>query len=99
MAKITYARLSDILSSLDPQPYSGRGMNGLQCLSVITADGQDLLSLLADVAECCDGEVEAASVIRWAKTDNMGLGTILYWPSGRSDPTRTPAPADAGEGA
>lgn len=82
MPKLTHERLSEILSPMGAEPYSGRGMMGRQCLSVTTQDGQSLLDLIADVVECCDGgECEAASVLRQAKTDDMGRGSILYWPS------------------
>lgn len=80
MPKLTYERLSDVLSMMDAEPYSGRGMMGRQCLSVTTQDGQGLLDLIADVVESCDDEGDAATVLRQAKTDDMGRETVLYWP-------------------
>lgn len=80
MPKLTHERLSEILSPMDAEPYSGRGMMGRQCLSVTTQDGQSLLSLIADVVEGCDDQDEAAAVLRQAETDMMGRGDVLYWP-------------------
>lgn len=80
MSKLTHERLAEILNPMDAEPYSGRGMYGRQCLSVQTQDGQSLLDLIADVVECCDDEQEAAKLLRRAETDDMGRGSILYWP-------------------
>lgn len=49
--------------------YSGRGMYGKTCYG-ITCDNED---------ECI--EAAGAKGLRGARTDNMGRGTIVYWPS------------------
>ena len=74
MSKLTHERLAEILSPMDAEPYSGRGMYGRQCLSVQTQDGQSLLDLIADVVECCDDANDAAMVLRRAATDDTGRG-------------------------
>jgi len=80
MTKLTLDRLEYLLDCHAPEPYSGRGMFGRQCLSVTTEDGQDPISLLADLVSDCDDTKEAARLLRGARTDSMGRETVIYWP-------------------
>lgn len=63
-----------------PRAYSGRGMGGETCLAV---DGDTLGSLFANVLETLDSEENeiAAHAFRGVRTDNLGLGAIVYFPS------------------
>lgn len=78
---LTHDRLEELLGHHDPQPYNGRGMYGRECPSVMTEEGQSVLSLLADIITGCEDEQEAAELLRAAKTDGMGRGQVIYWPS------------------
>lgn len=90
-------------AGLDVQSYSGRYMYGSRCLALGVDRGQSLAGALYAAAESiADGTAgdkdampavlemlrEAATEIRW---DNLGLGTIYYWPNIRWD-------AEDGEG-
>lgn len=50
------------------QNYSGRGMYGETCVGIVTDAPMD----------CIEGAVSRG--IRGARTDSMGLSTIVYWP-------------------
>jgi hypothetical protein len=69
----------------DPAPYSGRGMYGKECLSFVT--DSDPFRGLADIIEVMNGlpATEIAAIVRGVKSDNMGLGTVLYWPKASTD--------------
>lgn len=62
----------------DARSYSGRGMYGKRCVGV-TIDGS-LLGFLADLVEECEDTHDGAILMRAAQTDQMGRGTIVYWP-------------------
>lgn len=69
----------------DCQSYSGRAMYGRTCLAVTLERGQPLGHLIADLLGVLDGDdtVDLASLaeqVRDMCTDQMGLGTVLYWP-------------------
>lgn len=49
--------------------YSGRGMFGDTCIGIVTSSPAELI------------EAAANRGVRGAKTDGMGLETIVYWPS------------------
>ncbi len=53
--------------------YSGRGMYGKTCYGI---DCDDITSCI---------ELAAAKGLKGAKTDNMGKGYIVYWPSVNGD--------------
>lgn len=60
----------------EPYSYSGRGMYGRRCVAVDVPSGASMLELgyalgLRGVDPSEFGE---------AKTDNMGLGIVVYWP-------------------
>ncbi len=48
------------------EKYSGRGMYGRTCVGIVTDSPEDVI---------------ADAGIRGAHTDDMGLSTIVYWPS------------------
>lgn len=63
----------------ESQSYQGRGMFGKQCLAITTRDNLDLFALGMQVGQAVsdderDGEIPAT------RTDNMGRGTVAYWP-------------------
>lgn len=58
--------------------YSGRGMYGKECVAV--SDDRRLQEILADLVEAYGDNLECAEAIRAARTDNMGLGIVVYWP-------------------
>ena len=63
----------------DPEPYSGRGMDGRQCVSF--TDDSRLMKVLAELVGACDDVGEAEQLVRKMSTDSMGLGTVFYWKS------------------
>lgn len=77
--------LQDVLEQLgyEVRSYSGRGMYGARCLGVVVDADVPIfkvgMEVGAELERCCNG--------RWsdsfekARTDNLGLGTILYFPS------------------
>jgi hypothetical protein len=54
--------------------YSGRGMFGAQCVGIVTSEPMTVI------------KEAAARGIRGAKTDDMGLQTIIYWPHIQTQP-------------
>ena len=80
-AEITADALADIIENagLDlRRDYSGRSMNGKQCIGAVTDDL--LLTAMSYIVECCEDCEQAARLLRTARTDNLGRGTIIYWP-------------------
>ena len=65
----------------DPQPYSGRGMFGKQCVSV--RSDERLLMVLSDIVGCIEDKMQSAELLRRAETDQMGTGIVVYWPSAK----------------
>lgn len=61
--------------------YSGRSMNGRECIGISTDSVNDVIADLID-ATCGDlALVETlANAIRGMRTDSMGRGTIMYFP-------------------
>ena len=87
--------LQKVLTDLDYEvrSYSGRGMGGKQCLGVELPEGMfsfgAFVSKLIDKAfECGKYHIESDDYdwpsicegINYFKTDDMGKGTILYFP-------------------
>lgn len=64
--------------------YSGRGMFGATCIGVVVDDPTDLADLIG--ALMCAGEDDLAAGLmdQPRATDNMGRGTIVYWPGVRA---------------
>lgn len=63
--------------------YSGRGMFGAQCLAVTFERGVSESEIVAEAL--CSASYnqmsEVRTAVKGARTDNMGLGTVLYWPN------------------
>ena len=76
---LTFERLQYLLEDFNPSSYSGRGMYGRQCLSITT--DRDSFSILAKIMRDCEDVEEASALLAKAKTDSMGRGTVIYWPS------------------
>lgn len=71
-----------------PHSYSGRGMYGHECLA-IDCDSNKLLSHFSFILDAAkryptDALVSDLEILtdamRQACTDEMGLGTVIYWP-------------------
>lgn len=77
---MTAEKLREIIEAagFEPTDYSGRGMSGKQCIGMIIDNS--MVKALADLVENCADCEEAAEVLRTATSDNMGRGTIIYWP-------------------
>ncbi len=78
-------RLMEILedAGYELRSYSGRGMFGDTCVGFIIDASDSLLTVGAELADSVYEIDERASllrVIRGAKTDSMGLSTIVYFP-------------------
>lgn len=82
------AEFKSILENNDcnVRSYSGRGMYGKECIGFTVDQDTNLLGLVAEIVASVsdldesvqDGLVTAFNRVR---TDNMGLGTIVYFPS------------------
>lgn len=74
-----------VRADLEPQSYSGRGMDGRRCLSIYLHDGNNHLRVVADILDMRPEDVmdlgELARIFRNSREDGMGLGTVLYFPS------------------
>lgn len=63
----------------DPRrAYSGRGMFGKECVGLTTENS--FANTIADLVEGCSNLEEAAELVRGARSDNLGLSTVIYWP-------------------
>lgn len=69
----------------DPYAYSGRFMYGEKCIAFNTDDS--VFSAIANLIEATlfleydDLMYELSDMLRKARTDSMGLGTVIYFPS------------------
>ena len=62
--------------------YSGRGMNGRNCLAIVTDNHVDLLGLGMAMADHLTKMNEDFSYHDLGtNTDSMDLGQVIYWPS------------------
>ena len=64
----------------ETRSYSGRGMNGRECLAV---ECNHLMRLFAELLGDLDDEDERAAVaaaLRKARMDSMGRGMVVYFP-------------------
>ena len=59
--------------------YSGRAMYGKECLGLVCTLG-DLLNFVTRLGYVVDADDEVYDWITSVREDNMGLGTIYYWP-------------------
>ena len=66
--KLLY-KIAHEINGTVPESYSGRGVSGKSCCGISTAKP----------IECI--ETAASHGIRGARTNNMGLDTVVYWPS------------------
>ena len=88
---VAWLRSEELDEGYRPQSYSGRFMYGRRCVGVVVPRGgmlrvgSDLVmaAVLTDDVQADDavGIAEAVSALmRDARTDSMGLDTIVYWP-------------------
>ena len=63
--------------------YSGRGMSGRSCVGFVT--DESVMAALSSIIACCDNIEQASDLVSAARTDNMGRGTIVYWPRIRDE--------------
>lgn len=81
----------DDTGELTAESYSGRAMYGARCVSVTIEQHENpygaiaaiCLSAVASASDQDEAEdrMEALSVMMTrTRSDNMGLGTVLYWP-------------------
>lgn len=85
-------------SGYETRSYSGRGMNGKECLAVFLPEGKYFRTLVADMLENTaalvtsglngeeadffhDSMGSLVEGLREMKTDDMGRGTVAYFPS------------------
>lgn len=75
------------------ESYSGRGMYGAECAAIMLDKEQSLFEILANITEAAHtqhdkdfvdggGEFDMEDwleLMKNTKTDNMGLGIVLYW--------------------
>jgi hypothetical protein len=67
-----------------PRTYSGRAMYGKQCVGVPLERWQSDIDFVLDVIEAMHGvEGLSSRVMRDSRSDSMGRGSILYWPTMR----------------
>lgn len=84
-----YLELQEMLDNLGctVRMYSGRGMDGRECLAVRVPDQLALISLSSQIsiamvaAKFSNAEVN--EVLDGIRTDSMGKGVIAYWPNVR----------------
>ena len=68
-------------AGFDHCEYSGRGMYGKQCVGVKLEGHTDAYEMFALIAG--ENPEFGAELARSARTDDMGLGIIVYWPGAR----------------
>ena len=62
--------------------YSGRGMFGRKCVGIVIDSGTNILEMIMELTEMLiDNDIEYVSEkIGAIRQDNMGMGTIIYFP-------------------
>lgn len=80
---ITSERLIELIENAgyEARSYSGRAMYGEQCVALVTDDPEVYVG--AQIVLSADDESEqqkAAQAMRGARTDSMGLSTVIYFP-------------------
>lgn len=88
--------LKDLLElDYETRSYSGRGMFGKSCLAVALEPGQSPFKVFSDILLNVDDEYEEVDehgkihndlalvhkALRDARVDDLGFGTILYFPT------------------
>jgi hypothetical protein len=80
-------------AGLKPQRYSGRGMNGRDCLGTQVSDplqvtagifaylGTRELATKTQADDMKETFLECTGAFDYTKVDRMGHGSILYWPN------------------
>jgi hypothetical protein len=65
--------------------YSGRGMYGEHCLGVDLDRNQSVFELIADLikSDARNHPAAFAALIRALRIDDLGLGTIAYFPTAK----------------
>jgi hypothetical protein len=80
----TKSNLQTILEACDDCQvcsYSGRGMSGRTCLGiVVNSSVGEVLAMLVESVDDSNRE-EIVQAVRSMRTDSMGRGVVLYWPS------------------
>lgn len=73
--------LADLLADAGykARSYSGRGMYGARCVSVNLDGLSELLAIGGAIRAAAPDDVDRLA--RDARTDSMGMGTVVYWPS------------------
>lgn len=80
---IKHETLKEIIEAAgyDTRSYSGRGMFGRECLAVsIDVSESEFFSDLIDVTDSSNIRI-VSDAMRNVRTDSLGRGTILYFPS------------------
>lgn len=72
---------------INVRSYSGRGMYGKECLAFTVDEDQNKFAVVAEITEhlfelYLNDKIEFSGPDVFSKTcqDNMGLGTVLYFP-------------------
>lgn len=78
-------------AGFDARSYSGRGMYGLKCLSFNLEREENEFDAFLSIAESAQSYVESSddgfkledvtAYFMGAKSDSMGLGTVIYFPN------------------
>lgn len=67
-------------SDYETRSYSGRDMYGEHCIGIVMDDDSSIAFLAYNIGRADEDEV-AASYMERVATDNIGLNTIVYFPS------------------
>lgn len=65
---------------MEVRSYSGRGMYGDTCVAVVLGDYSSTWTLALAIADANNGNADLFGLPE-PRSDSMGLGTVLYWPS------------------
>ncbi len=101
---MTSKQLKDIIemTSYETRSYSGRGMDGKECLAFTADAGTSSFAVAADLmaAALYAGEDFIESVLaamRGIRTDSLGRGTVFYFPGVPADGLRFEEAEDEGD--
>ncbi len=90
---MNFSELQEIVedAGFETQSYSGHGMYGKKCLSFNLESGENELDAFLSIAEAIQSYVEShddglelediTPHFMGAKSDSMGLGTVIYFPN------------------
>ena len=103
---MTDKQLQDIIEAAgyETRSYSGRGMDGKECLA-FTVDGRveefavaaDLMNVALDAGEDFIKFEPVLAAMRGIRTDRLGRGTVFYFPSMSVDGLRFEEAEDEGD--